>query len=117
MATRRPASPIAGAIAVVTVHQLLPCSDSWCHLLAACPIASLRWREMDSNHRFRDRPALSNTSKPYECMYFRDRHSGVRTWPIATGNRWFESISLQQRVRRNRRMRSPLTDVHHRCGG
>ena len=25
--------------------------------------------------------------------------------------------SLQQRVRRNRRMRSPLTDVHHRCGG
>ena len=65
----------------------------------------------------RDRTALSNTSKPYECMYFRDRHSGVRTWPIATGNRWFESISLQQRVRRNRRMRSPLTDVHHRCGG
>src|SRR6516164_9083488 len=48
----------------------------------------------------RDRTALSNTSKPYECMYFRDRHSGVRTWPIATGNRWFESISLQRRVRR-----------------
>src|SRR6478672_7295160 len=35
-----------------------------------------------------------------ECRYFRrgDRHSGVRTWPIATGNRWFESISLQRRV-------------------
>ena len=52
----------------------------------------------------RDRPALSNTPKPNECRYFRrsDRHSGVRTWPIATGNRWFESISLQQTVRLSR---------------
>src|SRR5712672_1475192 len=25
----------------------------WCHLLAACPIPSLRWREQDSNYRFR----------------------------------------------------------------
>ena len=48
----------------------------------------------------RDRPELSNTPKPNECRYFRrsDRHSGVRTWPIATGNQWFESISLQRRV-------------------
>src|SRR5207249_10264954 len=48
----------------------------------------------------RGRPALNNTPKPNECGYFRrsDRHSGVRTWPIATGNRWFESISLQQGV-------------------
>ena len=49
-------------------------------------------------------PALNNMPKPNECRYFRpgDRPSGVRTWPIATGDRWFESISLQQRVRRNR---------------
>src|SRR6478752_10569426 len=25
------------------------CQRRWCHLLAACPIPSLRWREMDSN--------------------------------------------------------------------
>jgi hypothetical protein len=49
----------------------------------------------------RDRSALSNTPKPNECRYFRrnDRHSGVRTWPIVTGNRWFESVSLQRRAR------------------
>ena len=77
MATRRPASPIAGAIAVVTVHQLLPCSDSWCHLLAACPIASLRWREMDSNFRFRVRCKRGLRRKSPASAACRRRLSGA----------------------------------------
>src|SRR4029077_18074881 len=34
----------------------------WCHFFAACPIPSHRWREPDSNHRFRLRYSPSGSS-------------------------------------------------------
>ena len=67
--------------------------DSLVGSLAACPIPSLSWREMDSNFRFRERQAR-----------FRDRFCAILSllpfpkWKrhSASRNRWFESTSLQR---------------------
>src|SRR4051794_34534886 len=37
------------------------CQRRWCHLIAACPIPSLRWREVDSNPRSRRKDEEART--------------------------------------------------------
>src|SRR6476620_3551453 len=44
------------------LHQSVTCSDDGATSFAACPIPSLRWRERDSNHRFRLRYSPSGSS-------------------------------------------------------
>src|ERR1700720_205912 len=41
-----------GRSAGASGHSISWLQRRWCHLLAACPIPSLRWREMDSNRRY-----------------------------------------------------------------
>jgi hypothetical protein len=55
---------------------------------------TLRWREMDSNHRYRikNNPFWLPRSVPQ--FAFRNKN-----WLFRVGDRWFESISLQRRVR------------------
>src|SRR6478672_13673462 len=78
-------------------------SDDGAISFAACPIPSLRWREMDSNFQFRARRAEVLTG------LYRRRPSKVFAFPPKrpvswTRDRWFESVSLQRRVR----LSSPL---------
>src|SRR6202035_614248 len=41
-----------GRSAGASGHSISWLQRRWCHLLAACPIPSLSWREVDSKHRF-----------------------------------------------------------------
>src|SRR6266404_871377 len=56
-----------------------------------------RWREMDSNYRYRIRNNPFGCPRSVPQFAFRNKNRLFRA-----GDRWFESISLQQRVRRNR---------------
>src|ERR1700730_16289686 len=44
-----------GRSAGASGHSISWLQRRWCHFLAACPIPSLSWREVDSNFRFRAR--------------------------------------------------------------
>src|SRR6202043_2574276 len=67
------------------------CQRRWCHLLAACPIPSQRWREMDSNHRSPARKSRFLLRKA-NCGTERGQPKRV----VLMRYRWFESFSLQR---------------------
>src|SRR5438874_4510711 len=99
------------------------CQRRWCHLLAACPIPSHRWRKPDSNSwsRFEKSPPYKTRYTESESFGRRERHhSGgpkvrirflrrlgnfhagrtrqIESGTISERDSQFESASLQRRV-------------------
>src|SRR6267142_2255225 len=50
----------------------------WCHLLAACPIPSRRWREMDSIFRYRVKFASNPAVLPFRPLYLGTKPGTIR---------------------------------------